>query len=74
MRPRLADVARMAGVDVSTASRVLRGETNQRIREETRERILKSARDLDYSPNTLAQGLRTSRSQTLGLIVPTKMH
>jgi LacI family transcriptional regulator len=56
----------MAGVDVSTASRVLRGETNQRIREETRERILKSARDLDYSPNTLAQGLRTSRSQTLG--------
>lgn len=70
MRPRLADVARMAGVDISTASRVLRGETNQRIRDETRERILKSARALDYSPNTLAQGLRTSRSQTLGLIVP----
>ena len=55
MRPRLADVARMAGVDISTASRVLRGETNQRIRDETRERILKSARTLDYSPNTLAQ-------------------
>ncbi|WP_436432641.1 LacI family DNA-binding transcriptional regulator, partial [Enterococcus faecium] len=36
MRPRLADVARMAGVDVSTASRVLRGEESQRIRPETR--------------------------------------
>lgn len=70
MRPRLSDVARMAGVDISTASRVLRGETNQRIRTETRERILESARSLDYSPNTLAQGLRTSRSLSLGLIVP----
>ncbi|MFX8585755.1 LacI family DNA-binding transcriptional regulator, partial [Acinetobacter baumannii] len=37
MRPRLADVARMAGVDVSTASRVLRGEESQRIRPETRQ-------------------------------------
>lgn len=66
MRPRLADVARMAGVDVSTASRVLRGEESQRIRPETRERILESARSLDYSPNTLAQGLRTSRAGRLG--------
>jgi LacI family transcriptional regulator len=70
MRSRLTDVARMAGVDVSTASRVLRGESTQRIREETRKRILESARTLDYSPNALAQGLRTSRSRTLGLIVP----
>lgn len=70
MRSRLTDVARMAGVDVSTASRVLRGEATQRIREETRKRILESARSLDYSPNALAQGLRTSRSRTLGLIVP----
>ncbi len=70
MRPRLSDVARLAGVDVSTASRVLRGEASQRIRPETRERILESARSLDYEPNTLAQGLRTSRTRTLGLIVP----
>ena len=70
MRSRLADVAKLAGVDVSTASRVLRGENNQRIRAETRERIIESARSLNYSPNTLAQGLRTSRSMSLGLIVP----
>lgn len=70
MRSKLADVARLAGVDVSTASRVLRGESHQRIRAETRERILQSASRLNYSPNTLARGLRTSRSMSLGLIVP----
>jgi len=69
-RSKLADVARLAGVDVSTASRVLRGEAAQRIRAETRERILESARQLDYSPNMLAQSLRSSRSLSLGLIVP----
>lgn len=70
MRPKLTDVARMAGVDVSTVSRVLRGEETQRIRSETRERILESARKLNYSPNTLAQSLRTSRTRTIGLVVP----
>ncbi|MBN8859993.1 MAG: LacI family DNA-binding transcriptional regulator, partial [Sphingobacteriales bacterium] len=62
MRTKLADVARLAGVDVSTASRVLRGEATQRIREETRERVLQSARTLNYAPNQLARGLRMARS------------
>ncbi|WP_163893443.1 LacI family DNA-binding transcriptional regulator, partial [Proteus mirabilis] len=63
-RPTLSDVARLAGVDVSTASRVLRGEAAQRIREETRERIVQVARELDYRANALARGLRTARSST----------
>lgn len=70
MRSKLTDVARLAGVDISTVSRVLRGETSQRIREETRDRILKSARELDYAPNELARSLRTSKSKTFGLVVP----
>jgi LacI family transcriptional regulator len=69
-RPTLSDVARLAGVDVSTASRVLRGEAAQRIREETRERIVQVARELDYRANALARGLRTARSSTLGIVVP----
>lgn len=69
-RPTLADVARLAGVDVSTASRVLRGEAAQRIREETRERIVQVARELDYRANAFARGLRTARSSTLGIVVP----
>lgn len=70
MTSTLADVARAAGVDVSTVSRVLRGERTQRVRSETRDRIMKAVRDLDYRPNALARGLRLARSNTLGLVVP----
>jgi LacI family transcriptional regulator len=70
VRTKLADVARLAGVDVSTASRVLRGEATQRIRAETRERVLQSARTLNYAPNQLARGLRMARSATFGIVVP----
>jgi LacI family transcriptional regulator len=66
----LKDVARQAGVDPSTASRVLRDDPSQQVRPETRERILDAARDLRYRPNALARGLRTRRTDTLGLIIP----
>lgn len=67
----LRDVARRAGVDPSTASRVLRGDPSQQVRPETRERILDAARELAYRPNALARGLRTRRTDTIGLIIPT---
>jgi LacI family transcriptional regulator len=66
----LKDVARKAGVDPSTASRVLRDDPGQQVRPETRQRILDAARELRYRPNALARGLRTRRTDTLGLIVP----
>lgn len=66
----LKDVARRAGVDPSTASRVLRNDPNQQVRPETRERILEAARELRYRPNALARGLRTRRTDTIGLVIP----
>jgi LacI family transcriptional regulator len=66
----LADVARRAGVDVSTVSRVLRGEQRQRIRPEMRERILQAAKELDYSPDPLARALRTARTHSLAIAIP----
>ncbi len=66
----LKDVARRAGVDPSTASRVLRDDPGQQVRPETRQRILDAAQELRYRPNALARGLRTRRTDTLGLIVP----
>lgn len=67
---KLVDVARLAGVDVSTVSRVIRGDGGQRVREETRQRINEAVLELGYRANAMARGLRTSRSQTLGLILP----
>jgi LacI family transcriptional regulator len=66
----LRDVARLADVDPSTASRVLRGDPAQQVRPETRQRILDAARALDYRPNALARSLRTRRTGTLGLVIP----
>lgn len=68
-RVRLADVAAAAGVDTSTASRVLRNE-KQRITGDTRARILRAAADLGYVANATARSLRSRRTMTLGLLVP----
>lgn len=68
--PDLKAVAKRAGVDPSTVSRVLRGDPRQTVRPETRERIFEAARALEYRPNALARGLRTRRTDTIGLIVP----
>lgn len=66
----MADVARRAGVDVSTVSRVLRGEQSQRIRPEMRERIIQAAQELDYAPDPLARALRTARTHSLAIAIP----
>jgi DNA-binding LacI/PurR family transcriptional regulator len=69
-RATLSDVARLAGVDTSTVSRTLRDDPSQVVRIETRERILAAARQLGYRPNSLARGLRTQRTNAIGLLVP----
>ena len=66
----LSDVATLAGVDVSTVSRVLGGSKSQRIRDETRQRITDAAKTLNYQPNLSERGLRTSRTYSLGIAVP----
>ena len=66
-RPRLSDVAHRAGVSVPTASRALSG--LGRVSEETRERVLQAAQDLDYRPDPSARSLRLGRSRLVGLVV-----
>ncbi len=64
----LREVAARAGVDVSTASKVLGG-GKIRVAEATRSRILAAARTLDYTPNAYAQGLRLRRKGALAMAV-----
>lgn len=64
----LADVARRAGVSTASASMVLSGRYLGRVSEDRANAIRAAASDLNYVRNDLAQGLRTARSHTIGLI------
>jgi LacI family transcriptional regulator len=67
---KISDVAKAAGVSQAAVSRVMRGDASFVVREETRKRITDVARELNYQPNPAARGLRTSRSLSLGIVVP----
>lgn len=69
-RPTLADVARMADVDPSLVSRVLRDDPRGFASSETRERIRAAADQIGYRANAAARGLRNNRTMTLGLLLP----
>ena len=66
--PRITDVAARAGVSPSTVSVVLNAVTGARVTEDTRRRVVEAAELLGYTPNPLARGLRTRRSQTIGFV------
>src|ERR1700712_5428586 len=72
MAVRLKDIARDLGVSVVTVSKVLRG--NSDVGEETRQRVLKRMKELNYQPNMMARGLATGRTYTVGLVVPDLVH
>jgi LacI family transcriptional regulator len=68
--PTLRDVAAMAGVHPATASRALNPGTRSLISARTAERVLRAAEQLGYQPNAVARSLRTSRSSSIGVVVP----
>jgi LacI family transcriptional regulator len=70
VRVTIVDVANGAGVHVSTASRALNPKSEHRISTKVVRKIEKVAQQLGYKPNTLASSLRTQKSGTIGLIVP----
>jgi LacI family transcriptional regulator len=64
---KLVDVAKKARVSAATASLALNRKPG--VKAQTRERVLRAARALGYSPNTVARGLATRRTHSLGLVV-----
>jgi DNA-binding LacI/PurR family transcriptional regulator len=67
MRATIIDVAREAGVSTTTVSHVLNG--TRSVAEPTRQRVQAAIERLSYEVNSLAQSLRSDRSQTIGLLV-----
>ncbi len=63
----IRDVSRLAGVSMSTVSRVLNGTVP--VAAATRERVLQAVEQLSYRPNAFARSLVTNRSGGIGVIV-----
>src|SRR5262245_16336433 len=64
--PTIRDVARIADVSIGTASKALNA--GGRLSKETREKVLRVAREIGYRPNDLAQSLHRAKSRTIGII------
>lgn len=64
----LKDVAKLANVDVSTVSRALNNSSY--VHPNTKARIFAAVKELSYSPNLLARGLKQGKRNTIGIIVP----
>ena len=67
-RATISDVARRAGVSIGTVSRVLNKARN--VQPALQQRVITAATELDYRPDSLAQGMRSKRTQVIGVIVP----
>src|SRR3954470_9413929 len=64
----IRDVARVAQVSVATVSRVMNG--SAAVQDDTRARVLESARALIFRPNGAARSLITQRTHALGVVLP----
>jgi DNA-binding LacI/PurR family transcriptional regulator len=66
--PTIKEVADLAGVAVGTVSHVITGSVP--VSESLRRKVQAAIRELDYHPNHVARSLKTSKTRTLGIIVP----
>ncbi|WP_077625260.1 LacI family DNA-binding transcriptional regulator [Sediminibacillus massiliensis] len=72
-KPTISDVAKHANVSKSTVSQFLNRRFDY-MREETRERIEKAVRELNYQPNSVARSLKLKSTATIGVIVANILH
>ncbi|WP_339180773.1 LacI family DNA-binding transcriptional regulator [Oceanobacillus sp. FSL W7-1293] len=72
MKPKIQDVAKVAGVSPTTVSRVL----NDRgyISSKTKEKVYAAMKEINYIPNDLARSLYNKRTYLIGVIVPSTNH
>ena len=69
MSATIKDIAKAAGVSISTVSRVLT--SSQTVDQDKKERVMKAVRELNYVPNTNARNLRKARTQTVMILAKT---
>lgn len=68
MAATISDIAKGAKVSHATVSRVLN--SSGYVKDETRKRVLEVIKDLNYTPSAIARSLSTSKTSTIGVIIP----
>lgn len=68
----MKDIAQDLGVSLMTVSKALRNHSD--ISQQTRERVLKRMRELNYQPDWIARSMVTRRTYLVGLVLPDLMH
>ncbi len=68
MRPTIKDVAKKAGVSHTTVSMVIHND--KRITEETRQKVLRAIKEINYYPNYSARSLIQGKSNTIAFVTP----
>lgn len=64
----IKEVASRAGVSVTTVSRVLN--YPEKVKESTREKVLSTMKELNYTPNWFARNIQNNRTNIVGVLVP----
>jgi DNA-binding LacI/PurR family transcriptional regulator len=65
----IRDISKLAGVSTATVSRVLAD--SEKVKPDTRNKVLKIIKEYGYEPNQIARNLTSSRTNTIGLVVET---
>ena len=65
----IKDIAKQVGVSYSTVSKALNN--SPLVKQETKDKIIKLAKEMGYEPNYAAQSLVSKQSRVIGLIWPT---
>lgn len=64
----ITDIARKSGVSLATVSRVLNN--SGYVKAETRQKVLRAIKDMNYTPSAIARSLSKSETNTIGVVVP----
>lgn len=65
---KMKDVAQRAGVSIATVSNVITGKRT--VSPEVQKNVLQAIKELDYHVNMVARGLKTQRTNTIGVVLP----
>lgn len=65
----IKDVAKKAGVSITTVSMVL-NKTNNKISDATREKVIRASKELNYNPNSYARALASKKGNSIMVVIP----